>query len=197
MNQERLANAEIDISEVSVVEQQLHSATPYGPIQPQASLPHEGEFSPEIRLFLLSSMSETQSGLYGSLETFRLSDAPPYIAVSYEWGGPLISLKDDVNLQIQYHQLPLKPNLAQALTCFREQFKQPRFLWIDSICIYSYRTAMKRLGNLRFMSQFSEEFHFCLGAEKLMLCAFKMYYIYPDLCFIHYHFRSGKGARPL
>ena len=32
--------------------------------------------------------------------------------------------------------------------------------WIVAVCIYSYRPAMKHLGNLRFMPQFSEGFDF-------------------------------------
>jgi hypothetical protein len=38
-----------------------------------------------------------------------------------------------------------------------------RYIWIDSLCIYSYRTAMKHLRNLRFMPQFSEGFDFWGG----------------------------------
>jgi hypothetical protein len=34
-------------------------------------------------------------------------------------------------------------------------------------------------------------------AFPLPLYCMYVHYIYPELCFIHYHFRSGKGARPL
>jgi hypothetical protein len=32
--------------------------------------------------------------------------------------------------------------------------------WIDWVCIYSHRTAMKHLGIMRFAPQFSEGFNF-------------------------------------
>jgi hypothetical protein len=52
---------------------------------------------------------------------------------------------------------------------FIEKLKEPEyFLWVDAICMYSYRTATKCCRNLRFRPQFCEGFGFashCLDSN--------------------------------
>jgi hypothetical protein len=67
---------------------------------------------------------------------------------------------------------------------------------VDLLCMYSYRTAMKHLGNLRFMPQFSEGFDCCLGAEKTYAPCFKEKIMFntPQLTFTGCLFPFGKGS---
>ena len=76
--------SELNRPELSTVDQELQRSAIYTPAQSQAPPSYDGKFSPEIHLLLLSPVNESQSGLDGSLESFRLSDAPSFIAVSYE-----------------------------------------------------------------------------------------------------------------
>jgi hypothetical protein len=69
------------------------------------------------------------------------------------------------NTEVHSAQWPVAANLKVALRYLSHKYVE-RILWIDAICIYSYRTAMKRLGNLRFMPQFSEGFHFVSERKK-------------------------------
>lgn len=47
----------------------------------------------------------------------------------------------------------------------RDSVLNSQRFWIDSICTYSYRTAIKYLGNLRFMPQYSEGLDFARAGE--------------------------------
>ena len=53
----------------------------------------------------------------------------------------------------------VRSNLYALLSHLRRT-KYKSMFWIDAICIYSDRTAMKHLGILRFMPQLSEGFDF-------------------------------------
>jgi hypothetical protein len=91
-----------------------------------------------------------------------------YCALSHRWGSsqPLCSTKAallDRESGIAQELLP--KTFQDAITITR--CLSVRYLWIDSLCIYSYRTAMKHLGNLRFMPQFSEGFHFVSERKNL------------------------------
>ena len=64
-----------------------------------------------------------------SLEVFELEGKPQYEAVSYKWGDPRghsVKCNDKI--------LPVNVNLYFALQRFRLP-EQPRFLWVDDICI--------------------------------------------------------------
>jgi hypothetical protein len=62
-------------------------------------------------------------------------------------------------------------NLTAALKYFtqiRSRFQDGFRLWADAVCMYSYRTATKCCGNLRFRPQFCEGFGFashCLDSN--------------------------------
>lgn len=45
----------------------------------------------------------------------------------------------------------MSANLGLALYRLRGEHSSPRVLWIDAICLYSYRTAIKHLKKLRYL----------------------------------------------
>ena len=90
-----------------------------------------------------------------------------YEALSYTWGES----NDITTIRVDGSEMQVTRNLESALRHLRHHEKS-RILWVDAICIYSDRTAMKHLGNLKFVPQFSEGFDFCLGGEKVILRAF-------------------------
>jgi hypothetical protein len=104
--------------------------------------------------------------------TADLDSTPEYLALSHCWGGAdIIKLQSD-NIE------PFQSGIAIALLpkTFRDAVVITRrlgyrYVWIDSLCIYSYRTAMKHLRNLRFMPQFSEGFDFGGVSERKNLCS--------------------------
>lgn len=62
-----------------------------------------------------------------SLETFNVTDAPPFAALSYTWGAPsptYIILVDGATLFVR-----------KNLFVFLQQYREIRCLWIDQICI--------------------------------------------------------------
>jgi Heterokaryon incompatibility protein (HET) len=92
-----------------------------------------------------------------------------YNALSYSWGPDRptkVIICNDMTVVVN-------DSLGSALVSLREQREEVR-IWCDVLCMYSYRTAIKHLGNLRFMPQFSEGCDFCLGAEKLCSVIFKI-----------------------
>src|SRR5947207_2923070 len=77
-----------------------------------------------------------------------LDDPPaPYEALSYAWGN----IAKPCNIICG----PSKQQIAITLTCEAairrlRRRQEARVVWIDALCIYSYRTVMKPLENLRF-----------------------------------------------
>ena len=108
----------------------------------------------------------------------RLKFAPSFEAVSYRWGDAGQRRYATTINGSRFWVSSTVHGILRGLQYSTEE----RLLWIDSICIYSYRTAMKRLGNLRFYASVFRGVSFCLGGEKLMLCAFKMYITYTPIC---------------
>jgi hypothetical protein len=132
---------------------------------PYSSLPPGPD---DIRLLRLMPHKNEKADIKCQLVKYSLQDSGKrnhlYEALSYAWGGsgkPLF-------ISIKEHKLPVTVNLHTALSRLRD-CSLTRIIWIDAVCIYSYRTTMKHLRNLRFIPQFSKGFNFCLGAEKLML----------------------------
>ena len=83
-----------------------------------------------------------------------------YITLSYCWGDSLdykTTTKNVAQLEQAIVLEEIPATFQDAIVVTRSLGVQ--FLWIDAVCMYSYRTAMKHLRNLRFMPQFSEVFN--------------------------------------
>jgi hypothetical protein len=150
--------AELDTPAQEVIDQEPELDRFYAPIESQARSSYGGSFSPEIRLLMLSPKPGLQGELNGRLKTTRLSDAPSYIAVSYEWEGPQTRAGCELNLQIQDHIIPLKPNLAHALTCFQKNLTELKYLWIDAICI-NQANVDERGQQVQIMNEIYQQAH--------------------------------------
>lgn len=77
-----------------------------------------------------------------------------YEALSDFWGPPQFTKVIICKVPSgDLRRLNITPSLHDALSHLR--FKSDYCLiWANAVCIYSYRIAIKRLGNLRFMPQF-------------------------------------------
>jgi hypothetical protein len=73
-----------------------------------------------------------------------------YRCLSYTWGP----VEDTQLISLDGRPLSVRLNLWKFLNAARIFFPNEPF-WIDAICLYSYRTAMKHLGILRFAPLFS------------------------------------------
>lgn len=69
-------------------------------------------------------------GIWCSLTTWNLNNAPPYIVVSYTWGEKM----RQAVIRVDGRTLYLRPNCYYALWQASVQFPGA-FFWIDSICI--------------------------------------------------------------
>jgi hypothetical protein len=90
-----------------------------------------------------------------------------YVALSHCWGKSQMLKTERGSLNLRRRNIPwdIIPRTFQDAITFVRRLGL-RYLWIDSLCIYSYRTAMKHLRNLRFMPQFSEGFNFLSRSGK-------------------------------
>ncbi|PVH76983.1 hypothetical protein DL98DRAFT_352436, partial [Cadophora sp. DSE1049] len=96
-----------------------------------------------------------------TIQHFRLEDAPPYYALSYEWGDTITTL-------IHLNSMPMgvRNNLFTALSQFRvdalvdnEGYNKPvnsrwttKWLWIDALCI-DQENITERSHQVRLMGQ--------------------------------------------
>lgn len=144
-----------------------------------------------IRLLKLQP-GEQDDPLKAELVDSSLDVYPPYEALSYTWGNEPASYQ----LQIaSERQIAIRPNLKQVLQVLRHT-NEERTLWIDALCLYSYRTAMKRLENLRFIPQFSEGFHF-VSERKNSCSTLSRCTLYIPRTVLHsllFSFRKGSEA---
>jgi hypothetical protein len=91
---------------------------------------------------------------------------------TYCWGD----VKDLCNVRVNDYEVQLRGHVYAMLSNLYHKYQVTR-LWLDMVCMYSYRTAMKHLRNLRFMPQFSEGFNSPQSGKI-------MYYICFELSFI-------------
>src|ERR1700733_11343195 len=112
--------------------------------------PRGGKF---IRLLELLP-GDPSDNICCSLHLYALDSCPRYEALSYTWGAAMNTRPIKIDDEI----LDVTRKLRCALRHLRSP-SRPRLLWVDAVCMYSYRTAMKHLRNLRFMPQFSEGFN--------------------------------------
>jgi hypothetical protein len=109
----------------------------------------------EFRLVKLKPSTQLSSPVCCELVETQLNNCPPYEAMSYVWGDP--GAKAPVH--VEDAMLHVTVNLECALRYFRWEH-EVRWLWVDAISIYSYRTATKCCRNLRIRPQFCEGFGF-------------------------------------
>ena len=107
----------------------------------------------QLRLLQVGVDRGTQS-LNCTLSTWRKPSVPNNIAISYTWGDPT----ESTYLTLNGKRTQVRQNCANALRQLWTHYRS-QYCWIDSICIYSHRTAMKHLGIMRFAPQFSKEFN--------------------------------------
>ena len=121
----------------------------------------------EIRLLKIPRLFLGEYKQYGRMRDFRPGNCElhrlslddknlqPYECISYHWGNG----EKEWNVQVDGQCMKVS-EVVYTILCERRSLVKDRWIWIDQICIYSYRTAMKHLENLRFMPQFSEGFDF-------------------------------------
>lgn len=100
-----------------------------------------------IRLLTLDP-GKPDDPLKGELEVVRIASSGEYEPLSYVWGKAEhchhITIRDD---EVD-RRLELTDSLHGALRQIRYTDRKRR-LWADQICIYSHRTTIKHLRNLR------------------------------------------------
>jgi hypothetical protein len=93
-----------------------------------------------------------------TLRVVSLDECPAYSAISYTWGDASVTHV----IECDGKEIHTRPNLLRLLQEICRSKYRDHELWIDAICIYSYRTATKCCRNLRFRPQFCEGFEsFC------------------------------------
>ncbi|TPX18337.1 uncharacterized protein E0L32_011748 [Thyridium curvatum] len=90
----------------------------------------------EIRLLHLLPAKDFNEPLRCELDLTTLQDAPPYEALSYTWGQPLITQPIELDSQ----PFNITVNLESALRHLRKPSDKRR-LWVDAICINQDDTA--------------------------------------------------------
>jgi hypothetical protein len=115
--------------------------------------------SSDIRLFTLLPGLRSDE-IEGCVFRVPLDQAPSCEALSYVWGDP----QETSPMSLDGRAFLVTKNLVSAMLNLRLPLV-PRTLWIDSICIYSHRTATKHLGTLRFAPQFFEGFNLRYGSK--------------------------------
>ena len=96
-----------------------------------------------IRLVSIEKGSQ-DSALRANLLQVSLDNPLSYEALSYIWGGK----SNPGLLKLNGHEMTITSNLQDALMQLRSE-TQDRLLWVDAICIYSDRSSIKHLRNLR------------------------------------------------
>ena len=108
---------------------------------------HDRLASPTSQIRLLRfNVSDDTYFLSGSLNEYR-----PYVALSYEGSES----ENQIEIIINGKNFWIRHNFGLFLSVLkrrrqRRDFVNDLVLFIDAICIYSYRTAMKHRRNLRF-----------------------------------------------
>jgi hypothetical protein len=96
------------------------------------------------------------------------------LALRYCWGSARAFRLEKANFEMLQREGSLKTALDKLPRTIKDALQLyhdlgERYLWVDSVCIYSHRTAMKHRRNLRFMLQISDEFNF--ASEQKNLCS--------------------------
>lgn len=120
-----------------------------------------------FRLFALHPAFNNGSPISGDLQEFDINEHPNYYALSYVWGQePQIH-----QIQINDKGVMIRPNLFQALQRLRERYRdQPRYVWIDSLCINQADLDEKsiQVGRMAEIYQKAKRVHIWLGEEDFV-----------------------------
>jgi hypothetical protein len=106
----------------------------------------ERDFSPTVDIRLLR-LIHRKPGEYitARLEAFRLGSpiCPPFTTLSYVWDAPVYAK----SIVIDGRNVPILDNLYPILERFSasEEFKEDRWIWIDSICINQANTEERAI----------------------------------------------------
>jgi hypothetical protein len=84
----------------------------------------------EIRLLSLKSDYCREPSIECDLEIFELDNAPPFVALSYVWGDPKIT----VQIELMGAPKQITTNLFAALVRLQERGLNQQ-IWIDALCI--------------------------------------------------------------
>ncbi|MCJ1288353.1 hypothetical protein MMC26_007708 [Xylographa opegraphella] len=100
--------------------------------------------------------------LQGQLMIHRLSDAPPYEALSYVWGDATIN----GHIKCAGKVLPITPNLTAALYRLRST-SADRLLWVDQLCINQddLQERSKQVSMMRSIYKTAERVLVWLGPD--------------------------------
>jgi hypothetical protein len=93
----------------------------------------------------------------------------PYTALSHCWGaaaGHLVTTT--ANSKQMFSGIPIDEIPQTYIDAFEiTKSLGIMYIWIDALCIYSHRTAMKDLGILKFAPRFFEGFNFTHLASQI------------------------------
>jgi hypothetical protein len=117
-----------------------------------------------IRLLRLKAAEDPSWPLRCSLFHTSLSEAPPYVALSYCWG-------ERTNSQfvfIENEVLSVTPNLKHALQRLRPSSGEDLVLWVDAICINQSDIPERSIqtSKMRSIYQNAESVAIWLGLEN-------------------------------
>ncbi|TVY30682.1 Heterokaryon incompatibility protein 6,OR allele [Lachnellula hyalina] len=116
-----------------------------------------------IRLLRLKPAANPNSLIHCSLFHTSLSEAPPYVALSYCWGeragAQQVYLEDEL--------ITVTPNLKQALQRLRPPSGEDLVLWVDAICINQSDIHERSIqtSNMRSVYKSAESVAVWLGLE--------------------------------
>ena len=91
-----------------------------------------------------------------SLEHAEIDASPNYAAISYSWGNSKLTHKALCDGKL----VPVTAGVHALFTHLLERDDARKTIWIDAICIYSYRTAIQHCRYLRSKPQICEGFDF-------------------------------------
>jgi Heterokaryon incompatibility protein (HET) len=136
----------------------LFRPTGQGRVSARFVYPADHRGKREIRLIEIMPEMTVQSGdgiagaVYCRMKTVALDDAPEFWALSYAWG--------DASRRKTVFMGGYTVQVGESLEHFLQELRMQRFghvqLWADAVCMYSNRSSIKHLRNLRFKPLFCE-----------------------------------------
>lgn len=94
------------------------------------------------------------------VDAYHFDTTTPHLALSHSWGDAIFLNLESTNITALMSEIPIQA-LSQThrdLLSITRRLGH-RYISIDLLCIYSHRTAMKHLGNMRVASHFLKGFN--------------------------------------